>query len=137
MKSVSLSAFRILTSPFPSFCSVGARIASGGFTNGGSTQQIWLDQVNCVGTEARLADCPARSFGDTQSCVHVNDVGVGCVSCTNGTVRLQDGASIYEGRVEVCNDNAWGTICEDRWGDADAQVVCRQLNFPAAGEIGN
>ena len=47
--------------------------------------------------------------------------------CTNGDVRLIGGKSPYEGRVEFCYDNTWGTICDDGWDDNDAQVVCRQL----------
>ena len=38
---------------------------------------IWLDDVNCRGTELRLADCAARAIG-THNCNHNEDVGVRC-----------------------------------------------------------
>ena len=38
---------------------------------------IWLDNVRCVGTETRLANCPANALG-AHNCVHSEDAGVRC-----------------------------------------------------------
>ena len=50
--------------------------------------------------------------------------------CEDGEVRLVEGESETEGRVEVCINKRWGTICRDaRWSDEDAITVCRQLGY--------
>ena len=57
-------------------------------------------------------------------------------NCSDGEVRLVDGSTPNEGRVEVCINQAWGTICGDSyWGSDDANVVCGQLGYLQGGEI--
>ena len=53
------------------------------------------------------------------------------VVCSEGDIRLVGGRSSAEGRVEVCVNNAWGTVCDDSWSSVDASVACRQAGFSA------
>ena len=50
-------------------------------------------------------------------------------ACTQGAIRLVGGANEMEGRVEVCNNNMWGTICDYGWDINDARVACWQSGF--------
>ena len=35
----------------------------------------------------------------------------------------------FMGRLEVFHNNIWGTICDDRFGRVEANVVCGMLNY--------
>ena len=48
--------------------------------------------------------------------------------CDNGDVRLQGGSTAEEGRVEICMNGQWSTVCNEQWDNIDASIVCRQLN---------
>ena len=56
-------------------------------------------------------------------------------SCTLGDLRLMNGTSDLEGRVEVCFGNLWGTICHNSWDNRDAGVICKQLFNSSFGKI--
>ena len=52
-------------------------------------------------------------------------------NCTDGDIRLvRDGAvTKFEGRVEVCVNNAWGTVSSNNFDALEVQVICRQKGF--------
>ena len=49
------------------------------------------------------------------------------------TVRLVDGGSYNEGRLEVYYNGRWGTVCDDGWNDNYVSLVCTQLDFGSSG----
>ena len=65
--------------------------------------------------------------------VHISSADA--VGCANGAVQLVGGYNQYEGRVEVCWNNQWGTVTDDGWSTYDARTVCRQLGYSTSGEL--
>ncbi len=56
-------------------------------------------------------------------------------TCPDGHIRLADSNNEYEGRVEICFNNLYGTVCDDGWDNVDASVVCGQLGFQRKGQF--
>ena len=122
---------------------------------GAGTGPIYLDDVACTSSASQLLECSSRPIL-THNCTHSADAGVGCegnifdnwylsikthrcifvvAPCTTGPLRLVGGNIPNEGRVEICLNNVWGTVCDDGWSTTDAAVVCRQLGYSTQGQI--
>ena len=56
------------------------------------------------------------------------------VCCNDGDIRLVNGSVANEGRVEICYDNQWGTVCDDFFDSPEAKVICRQLGYSTVGK---
>ncbi|XP_066577153.1 deleted in malignant brain tumors 1 protein [Amia ocellicauda] len=98
----------------------------GGAAWGEGNGTVWLDEVNCRGSELHLWDCEHPALGQSD-CQHKEDAGVNCASESDTSIRLSWGHSNCSGRVEVLFRGVWGSVCDDSWDLRDAQVVCRQL----------
>ena len=59
----------------------------------------------------------------------VSPLGQTCNGSQIGDVRLVGGSSYFEGRVELCLNGTWGSICDDFWSENDGGVVCHQLGL--------
>lgn len=119
---------------FLSSFSGATALLSGAFGTGEGL--VFLDSVQCTGEEMMLQDCLNSGVG-VQNCGHAEDAAVLCqpldplLLCEDGSIRLVNGTGrqLYEGRVEVCISNHWGTICDDGWSSNEATAVCQQLGF--------
>ena len=49
--------------------------------------------------------------------------------CNETDVRLVDGQRSGVGRVEICLNGVWGSVCDNGWDDIGAKVVCQQLGY--------
>uniref|UniRef100_UPI004038D6BF antigen WC1.1-like n=1 Tax=Callospermophilus lateralis TaxID=76772 RepID=UPI004038D6BF len=105
----------------------------------------WVDGIQCRKTDTSLWQCPSDPWKQ-RSCSAKEEVYIMCsgnrpkscpatAPCTDKEkLRLRGGDSECSGRVEVWHEGAWGTVCDDSWSLAEAEVVCQQLGCGSALE---
>ena len=114
-------------------------------------EQNWTDCNYSLRSPTDSCDSTASiscqgDFYDSQQCrvlVVTNKLSICCTTCvapttlpsncTNGDVRLSGGSSSSEGYVQVCINNAWGSVCGSNWDSQDGNVVCGQLGLLPRG----
>lgn len=92
-----------------------------------------VTDVECTGEETELLQC---GLVTSPSCpTHQSDAGLVCQAtttalgnCSRGDVRLVNGTTPFEGRVEVCINNAWGSVCDSTFSQDEANVICSQIS---------
>ncbi|KAM9683684.1 LOW QUALITY PROTEIN: antigen WC1.1-like [Dama dama] len=105
----------------------------------------WVDGIKCWRADTSLWQCPSDLW-NYNSCSPKEEAYVSCAEKTpkscpaaapcTGTekLRLRGGDSECSGRVEVWHSGSWGTVCDDSWSLAEAEVVCQQLGCGPALE---
>ncbi|XP_059506685.1 lysyl oxidase homolog 3B-like isoform X3 [Stegostoma tigrinum] len=120
---------------------------------GKGTGRVWLDNLDCRGTEKDVSECKSLGWGQTD-CTHEEDAGVICkderipgfvdsnvISVQSEQieeVRLKPAVPnarqrlpITEGFVEVKYMGQWEQVCDNGWNYKNSRVVCGMLGFPA------
>ncbi|XP_072298074.1 scavenger receptor cysteine-rich type 1 protein M130-like isoform X2 [Eucyclogobius newberryi] len=97
---------------------------------GQGTGQVWMDDIDCTGSENALAECSHRGFGEND-CDHNEDAGLVC----SESVRLLNGTDRCSGRLEVFHNNQWRKICNNYWSLTQAKIVCRELECGAPKQL--
>ena len=79
---------------------------------GSTTRQIWLDNVNCIGTESRLTSCSRNSYG-SHNCSHSEDVAIYCGTPSSGSGG--SGIWFHYQRVFLFAENGWSNQIQNSW----------------------
>ncbi|XP_070765856.1 scavenger receptor cysteine-rich type 1 protein M130 [Enoplosus armatus] len=82
-----------------------------------------MDHVQCSGKESSLWHCRAKRDKTPFQCD--SNAHVVCADSVN--VRLKDGPGKCAGRVEIQHEGRWKRVSNNRWTDANSNVVCKQL----------
>ncbi len=54
---------------------------------------------------------------------------------TDWGLRLVNGATQFEGILDICTENNWRRLVVYEWEDASAAVACRELGFTGGGRV--
>ncbi|XP_049340560.1 deleted in malignant brain tumors 1 protein-like [Astyanax mexicanus] len=87
---------------------------------GSGSGPIWMDDVDCSGSESRLKNCRSPVWVK-HDCNETHNSGVICSGA-----RLVLGSRCSE-RVEVLHGESWVTVCDADFDQQGAEVVCREL----------
>ena len=118
-----------------------------GFNCPGSVSDLATVRLSavCTGTESRIQDCGIETAtcgcgahawlvcqtGELDKFLILTITVIYCLVCTDWDVRLVNGFTSSEGRVEVCVNGRWGTVCNNN--QQLAEIACSLLGFLSEG----
>ena len=97
-----------------------------------------LQSVNCVGNEDTLFNCTYREVPlqwslhgytliEAVLCQGSTNQSNNSNECIYGEVRLANSSNNTEGRVEICTEGMWVSVCDRHWGIKETHHFCKQL----------
>nr|XP_021526923.1 scavenger receptor cysteine-rich type 1 protein M160 isoform X1 [Aotus nancymaae] len=101
---------------------------------GAGSGPIWLDDLNCTGTESPLWQSPPGAGGQ-HNCRHKEDAGVICSEFTALRLYSETETESCAGRLEVFYNGTWGSVGRRNVTTATAGIVCRQLGCAENGVV--
>lgn len=87
---------------------------------------VWMNNVQCIGTESHLWTCPFSGWGfaNNTNCTSVY------VKCANRDYDLRLFGNLgSRGLVQVYYRGTWGFVCNSDWTENNSNVLCRQLGY--------
>ena len=110
---------------------------------------ILTTDVRCTGDESSLDQCvhssspllaaaPQHRYYTVAGVICQGNTTSSQNECSSGDLRLVGGERESEGRVEICVEGFWGTVCNNTYfgGQQElAVVVCRQKGFTTTGKL--
>ena len=104
-------------------------------------------EFRCSGTEQSLLECVKETIScySSDSYFKITCQGIKTLfyfvvycwcyiaKCKHHDIRLAGASYSTIGRVEVCVNGTWGTVCRNSFDDIDARVVCQHLGYSPYG----
>ncbi|CAI8020960.1 Scavenger receptor cysteine-rich type 1 protein M130 [Geodia barretti] len=98
---------------------------------------VILNDITCNGTEASIVECAQADYGSFTDCANIAVAHCEAQESCNepNAIRLTRFSSDTMGRLEVCANGMWGTVCGNTATIALVRVACRQLNHAPGGSL--
>ncbi|KPP56884.1 hypothetical protein Z043_125454, partial [Scleropages formosus] len=89
---------------------------------------VWLDSLQCSGSEASVLECPRENLRK-HNCDNNEDAGI---ICSDVDVHLINGPDCCSDRVEIHLSGIWEMVCGDSWDMRGANILVNQLTLGEA-----
>ncbi|XP_053403598.1 scavenger receptor cysteine-rich type 1 protein M160-like isoform X2 [Mercenaria mercenaria] len=104
-------------------------------------RKAWLSSLTCKGSETHIMQCDRFGFSLVPPLMHTYRRGTWlyCFDFNIKTIRLVNGSTFYEGKVELDVNGRWGSVCTSHMSflqkEFAAEVVCKYLGYSGKDKL--